>query len=112
MCRRDIQRVANVVDFTREKIIDVPDLADLMKVNPVTVRRWFKRGLDWAKVGGKVVTSLEALNRFSSPGETSSIIQAVVVDRETLAALKSLKQQGFTFGTETSRDGRKSKVQG
>lgn len=97
-----------MVDFTREKPIDVQGLAILLSVNQVTVRRWFKRGLDWCKVGGKVVTSLEALNRFQRGGDSSPMVQAVVVDHETLAYLKSLKARGINFGQEVNRDGRQS----
>jgi hypothetical protein len=94
-----------VVDFTREKPIDVAALAVLVDVNPVTVRRWFKRGLDFCKLGGKVVTSLEALNRFQRNGGDNPMVQAVVVDRETLEALKSLQRRGFKIGSEAGRDG-------
>lgn len=93
-----------MVDFTRERPIDVSALAVLVNVNPITVRRWFKRGLDFCKLGGKVVTSLEALNRFQRSGEQSPMVQ-VAMDRETLAAIKSLRGRGITFGTEGNRDG-------
>lgn len=99
----------SVVDFVREKPINVTDLAGMLNRSPVTVRRWFAKGLEHARLGGTVYTTLEALNRFSRPGESTATIQ-VSMDRETLAAIKSLKQQGITFGTETSRDGRSQKV--
>lgn len=99
-----------VVDFVREKPIGVGDLANLVKVNPVTIRRWFKRGLDHAKLGGKVVTTLEALNRFQVSGDPQPATQTIVVDRDTLAALQSLKSRGITFGTETCTDGLKRKA--
>lgn len=99
-----------MVDFTREKPIDVAALALMVNVNQVTVRRWFKRGLDFCKLGGKVVTSLEALNRFQRGGMSEPIVQAVVVDRETLAALKSLRSQGIVFSSEARRDGNQKKT--
>jgi hypothetical protein len=101
---------AKVVDFTREKPIDVAGLAVMVNVNPITVRRWFKRGLEFCKLGGKVVTSLEALNRFQRSGESQPMVQAIVVDRETLAAIRSLRQQGFKIGSEARTDGNKAKA--
>ncbi len=101
-----------MVDFTREKPIDVAALAVLVNVNPITIRRWFKRGLDFCKLGGKVVTSLEALNRFQQAGNERPMVQAIVVDRDTLAALKSLKSRGIVFGSEAGRDGNKAKAAG
>ena len=97
-----------MVDFTREKPIGVNALAVLVDVNPITVRRWFKRGLEFCKLGGKVVTSLEALNRFQSRGEVAPAVQAVIVDRETLAALKSLGRRGIVFSSEASTDGNRA----
>jgi hypothetical protein len=99
-----------VVDFTRERPIGVGALAVLVDVNPVTVRRWFKQGLEFCKLGGKVVTSLEALNRFQRNGNQQPVIQAVIVDRETLAALRALKAKGFNVSQEDIRDGRSSGV--
>jgi len=101
---------AIVVDFTREKPVDVEGVAAMCNVNPVTVRRWFKRGLDWCKLGGKVITTLEALNRFQSGGDSQPMVQAVIVDHETLAALKSLRQRGIIFGSEAHKDGRSKKT--
>jgi hypothetical protein len=105
-----IHGAAKVVDFTREKPIDVAALAVLVDVNPITVRRWFKQGLDFCKLGGKVITSLEALNRFQRGGESQPTVQAIVVDRETLAAIKSLRKQGFKIGSEATKDDRKAKT--
>ncbi len=96
-----------MVDFTRERPIDVQALAVLVNVNQITIRRWFKRGLEFCKLGGKVVTSLEALNRFQRDGQSSPMLQAVVVDSETLAALKQLRSRGIVFGTDSS-NGNKS----
>lgn len=99
-----------MVDFAREQVIDVDGVASRLQVNQVTVRRWFKRGLEWCKLGGKVYTSWEAVNRFRRDGNNSPMVQAIVVDRETLAAIKSLRQQGFKIGSEASTDGGKAKV--
>lgn len=99
-----------MVDFTRETVIDVAGVAKMFRVNPVTVRRWFKRGLEWSRVGGKIVTTLEAINRFSRAGlHSDQTITAVVVDQETLAAIQSLRARGFKIGQEGSKDGRQTK---
>lgn len=108
--RTDGLGVATVVDFTREKPIDVERAAALLLVSTVTVRRWMRRGLEFCKLGGKVFTSYEAIQRFSKPGDSSPIVNAIVVDRETLDALKELKQRGFKIGLEALKDGRKEKV--
>lgn len=97
-----------MVDFARETPIGVGSLAARFDVNPVTVRRWFTRGLEFGKIGGLVFTTLEAVNRFQRGG--SPTVQAIVVDRETLAALKSLKSQGFKIGTENRTDGQQRKA--
>jgi hypothetical protein len=99
-----------VVDFVREKPIDVDSAAELLKVNALTVRRWFKRGLDCCKLGGKVFTSLEAINRFQTDMRSNPMVQAVVVDQETMAALRSLRKQGFSVRTESASDGNKAKA--
>lgn len=103
-----------MVDFTRETPIGVMALASRLSVNQITIRRWFARGLEFTKLGGKVYTSLEAVNRFQSgSNDGQRTVQAIVVDKETLAAIKSLKAQGFKIGSgEGSRDGRvKAKAQ-
>jgi len=99
------QEATTVVDFTHSKPLSVADVAALFKKNPVTVRRWFKRGLDWRRVGGSIYTTMEAINDFQTGGQNEPIVQAVVVDRETLAALKSLRSQGIVFGSEARKDG-------
>jgi hypothetical protein len=99
-----------VVDFARERVIDVDGVAEMCRVSDVTVRRWFKRGLEWCKLGGKVFTSLEALNRFQKDGQSNPMIQAVIVDSETLAALRSLRKKGFSIGSEAGANGSKAQT--
>lgn len=94
-----------MVDFVRETPLSVRRAAELLGVNPMTVRRWFKRGLDNTKVGGRVMTSREALNRFQKNGDSQQVVQAILVDRETLAAIKSLRAKGINFALEGNRDG-------
>src|SRR5262245_19102635 len=93
-----------MIDFAREQVIYVDALADRLGVSHVTVRRWFKRGLDYAKLGGVLYTSLEAVQRFSRQSDPVPSAESVVVDQATLAELrKSLKAKGIVFGSEARR---------
>ena len=64
-----------MIDITRETAIALADVASLLKVSIVTVRRWASRvgsqRLETVKFGGKVVTSLEALQRFGQQHDDS-----------------------------------------
>lgn len=96
-----------MVDFAKETVVDVRGVCERFRVTHDTVYRWFKRGLEWAKVGGKVVTSLEAINRFSrQSGSSGTTVTPVYLDRDTLAAIKSLKARGINVGMESNTDGR------
>jgi transposase-like protein len=102
--------VAGVVDFVHEKPQTVSELAEYVGVHPVTVRRWFKDGLEYAQRGkGKAYSSREALNRFLNPtGVATQATTAVVMDRETAAALKSLAARGIHFGATDGSAQRKA----
>lgn len=100
-----------MVDFARETVVDVRGVCERFRVTHDTVYRWFKRGLEFAKVGGKVVTSLEAINRFSRQGGSqATTVTPVYLDRDTLAAIKSLKSRGIDCGMEPIRDGKDRKA--
>lgn len=57
------------IDITRETVVDLNDVARRLRVHIKTVRGWGKRlngrRLETVKLGGKIVTSLEALQRFA-----------------------------------------------
>lgn len=57
------------LDITRETVVDLNEVARRLRVHIKTVRGWGKRlngpRLETAKFGGKIVTSLEALQRFA-----------------------------------------------
>jgi hypothetical protein len=89
-----------MIDFTIEHVIDIESLAIRLGVHQVTIRRWFSRGLEHAKLGGKLFTSPEAVQRFSRQSNNAVSVRAVVPDRETRAAPKSLTSQGIIFGSE------------
>ncbi len=100
-----------MIDFTTEHIIDIESLATKLDVNSVTIRRWFARGLEHAKVGGRLFTSLEAVQRFSTQGENQVHIRAVEIDPETLAALRNLRSQGIGLDSEAHSVGMKKKAE-
>ena len=89
-----------MVDFSSETPLTVKAAAAFVDKEPITIRRWFTRGLDWCKLGGTVYTSREALNRFRTGGGMNDqhTVQAIVVDRETLEAMKRMGSRGFKFG--------------
>ncbi len=99
-----------MVDFIRDQnqLVTVKRAAEICSVHPVTIRRWFKDGgLEFGQMGkrGRILISLEALNRFQNKGGTQTI-QAIVVDAETLAAIRELRAEGYKIGPEGNRDGR------
>ena len=53
-----------MVDYAREQVIEYGSLAKRLKVSKDTIRRWIKDGLEHDKIGAKVFTSLEAVNRW------------------------------------------------
>lgn len=100
-----------MVDFATEVPVDVRAVTERFRVTHDTVYRWFKRGLEHAKVGGKVVTTWQAINRFSRQSDnTLSPATPVFIDRETAAALRSLNQRLGIKEAEANSDGRKSKT--
>lgn len=61
-------RADDVVDLTREKRLDMDEAAAFAGVTRQTIYAWFTRRhgkrLETAKMGGKRITTLEALQRF------------------------------------------------
>jgi hypothetical protein len=97
-----------MVDFATETVIDVRGVTQKFCVTHDTVYRWFKRGLEHSKVGGKVVTTLQALNRFGQQSNPVNQQPApVFIDRETADAIKELRER-FGRNREARRDGRKA----
>lgn len=60
-----------MVNFASETAILITDAAARLKVTPKTVRSWAKgvkgKRLETSKLGGLTYTTLEAIQRFSSP---------------------------------------------
>jgi hypothetical protein len=80
----------------QETLIDVPGVAQKFHVSTRTVYRWMKSGLEYGKWGGRVLTSLEALQRFSQQGFD-----------EDAAILKDLRDRyGVDLGKGADTDGK------
>ena len=93
-----------MVDFATETPVDVRQLTERFRVTHDTVYRWFKRGLEHAHVGGKVVTTWQAVNRFSRQSDSTPAPPPVVIDRETAEAIKNLNAR---YGQGARNGGRK-----
>lgn len=84
----------------QETLIDVPGVAQKFCVSTRTVYRWMRSGLEYGKWGGRVLTSLEALQRFSQQGFD-----------EDAAVLRDLRDRyGVDLGKGADTDGRKTKA--
>lgn len=80
-----------MINIATENPMSVDDAATLCKVDPRTIHAWFDRGLERVKLGGRVYTSREALQRFS---ERCSPIDHVPSDEEAGAeAARKLKAE-------------------
>lgn len=79
-----------MIDFTKETPVGVEAVATLFGVTRRTVENWFDYGLERRKVGGKVYTSREALQRFSESTEPRSV--ATIDEREQREALERSEQ--------------------
>lgn len=54
-----------MIDLTIETPLTIIEVAALFKVHRRTVEAWFSRGLEKARVGGRVYTTREAIQRFA-----------------------------------------------
>lgn len=78
--------VSNVamLSVAHEQLMTIRQAASLLGVNQSTVRRHIERGLEAVRIGGKVYTSREAIERFSRP-MTAEVTKATKRDRAVLA---------------------------
>lgn len=95
-----------MVQFAKEQVIGVQRLSKRLGVSTDTIRRWFRQGLERRKVGGKVFTSLEALDRFA--GDPIAPTPA----REFTESAATLQRLGVNIGTEPIRDGYSKRTAG
>lgn len=79
-----------MVDFAKEQVIPVSRLAKRLDVSKDTIRRWFDEGLEKAKIGSKVFTSLEALNRFAGLTESNVSADAELAEQNAIADRRGL----------------------
>jgi len=100
-----------MIDFINEKILDVEQADEKFNVSPVTIRRWFRSGLEFAKLGGRIYTSLEAIQRFSKQSDGRVSIRPVMIDRDTRKHLRTCGREELGLGqtpagrrSSTSRD--------
>jgi hypothetical protein len=71
-----------VIDLTREKLIDLEEAATICDVTTKTIRMWMARTirrLETVKLGGKRMTSREALQRFAQQADEGSAAVGVVL---------------------------------
>jgi len=61
-----------VIDMTREKLIWSRNMSHLLSIDQRTLERRFKDGLEWVKIGRKVYTTMEALDRFTRQQNSKS----------------------------------------
>ncbi len=97
-----------MIDFANEHLLDVRGVCELMRVTHDTVYRWFRGGLEFAKVGGKVITSREALSRFSRQSDNVAKASSAVIDREAANVIRELKER---FGIIVGQEPRKRRKQ-
>lgn len=93
-----------MIDFVNESTLSLLDAARLLGVDIATARNWEKHGkngrrLDTCLTGGVVMTSLEAINRFSvQRGDNNQSVGAVGVSspaRISPAVKKELESLGI-----------------
>src|SRR5262245_58029218 len=89
-----IRGESRMIEFAREQIISVKRLAEKPEVSPETIRRWFRQGLEKKKIGKKVYTSLEALDRFTGVTPSGSAERLV-------RSAEALKRHGIYVGNGT-----------
>jgi excisionase family DNA binding protein len=78
-----------MIDLTKETPITLMEAAEKLKVTTLTVRRWIAakgRCLESTRVGGRRLTSLEALQRFTGQPEPVKQEEIPVVEFDTTAA--------------------------
>src|SRR6185369_1310673 len=94
-----------MVTFAKEQCISPQRLAKRLGVSTDTIRRWFRQGLEKRKVGGKVFTSLEALDRFSD-----SPLAIADNDHRHRDAMETLARMGVKPAMEAITDVKAQRV--
>ena len=88
-----------MVDLIRETPVDLKTVANRFNVTMKTVYAWMKgvhgRQLETVKVGGKRVTSLEAIQRFSREDVAPRSVKATRQQDRVAATNRALKEHGL-----------------
>lgn len=74
-----------------EQLLTVQDAARLLRVHTKTVRRMIETGLEASRIGKRIYTSREAIERFSKPVTPRA-------DQQTIAQKKSYEEARKRFG--------------
>jgi hypothetical protein len=57
-----------MIDLINEKPLSLHQVQTMFDVSRPTVVGWMKRGLEHVRIGKRIYTSLEAIQRLSTPG--------------------------------------------
>jgi hypothetical protein len=79
-------------DLRRELVLDVRGVSSRFLVSEVTVRKWFRKGCPFFKVGGSVRTTLEAVQRWAGMDAVPEQQQSVDADD----AMRRLAAAGYS----------------
>lgn len=72
-----------MVDFARERPVNVKRLAKTLDVSKDTIRKWRASGLETRTLGKTVITTWEAFDRFANGGQLGAAAEVA----ESLAAI-------------------------
>ena len=61
-----------MLSVAHEQLMTIRQAASLLGVTEATVRRHIERGLEAVKIGKRIYTSREAIERFSRPAKSES----------------------------------------
>lgn len=67
---RNVDKTSRM-DTTGEHLLTIRQAAQRLHVSPATVRRYIDRGLGAVRIGGRILTSVEAIQRFAKPVDAS-----------------------------------------
>ena len=56
-----------MIDLTREQPLSFTAAAELLRVDPAEIETWFRDGLECIRIGSRLFTTREAIQRFAKP---------------------------------------------
>ena len=78
-----------MIDLSRERPLSVMQAAHFLNVPPQVIKRWFRAGMESVRIGGRVYTTREAIQRFAEPATADAADVAGRHVQTTLAAAES-----------------------